>query len=129
VKTYRRRPTWEPVEYNCLENNRNPVGADGVAQVVLAGDDGFNPPSSFGASAPAVEAAPAVNPVTTASGPFGKEQMQRATAVSLGNMAWESVNVEDRRLAGGAWTWAARTPTGRWRCMAEASGKNPYCER
>lgn len=35
VKGFHREPTWNLIEYVCLENNRNPVGADGVTQVIL----------------------------------------------------------------------------------------------
>lgn len=121
VKTYYRRPTWEAVEYDPQENTRD-----------------FGPPSEGGGSAlptgavaeaPPAPAAP-VKPKPVKLGPPATvEQLQKATSLAVGNLAWETVNVQDVKRTPDKVGWVGATRSVNWRCAARADGTQPYCEQ
>ncbi len=111
VKTFRRRPDWEPIEYDRQENDRDtPAGR------------------VRGQGAPTVDA-PVVLPadVKFAAGPEAV-RLQKATANSVGAMAWEGVKVFDIQHAGKTVKWQAATRSSLLHCTAEADGSNPACD-
>jgi hypothetical protein len=120
VKTYYRRPTWESVEYDPQENTRD-----------------FGPPAEGGAStslaalaeATPVSAAPTAPKPVRLGKPATVEQLQKATSLAVGNLAWEIVDVRDVKRTADKVTWIGGTRSVNWRCAARADGTQPYCEQ
>ncbi len=126
VKTYYRRPDWEQVEYDPEENSRDFGKA--------SADDGaaFGPPPKPEGAAPASVAA-APSPAPAKPKPPGKpattEGLQKATALAVGNLAWETVVVADVKRGADKVTWNGVTRSVTWRCAAAPDGTKAYCEQ
>jgi hypothetical protein len=128
VKTYYRRPTWESVEYDPQENTRDfgpPAGGGG---------DKFGPPDAkpeaVAEAAPAVAATPLDRPRPSRPGkPASVEDLQKATSLAVGNLAWETVEVQDVQRAADKVTWIGATRSVKWRCTAHPDGSEPACEQ
>jgi poly(3-hydroxybutyrate) depolymerase len=121
VKTFRRRPQWEPVEYDTEENNRD--------FIINSGSD------APGAAAPgpvttASAGAPDRRPPASHSGkPADVQTLQQATTLAIGNLAWESVKVSDVQRDATTVKWVATTRSQKLNCTAAPDGSNPYCQR
>jgi hypothetical protein len=124
-KTYYRRPTWEAVEYDPEENTRDfgPPGADKE----------FGPPSKDAQAAEAAPVTPPAPPVQPKPVKLGKpatlEGLQKATAFAVGNLAWETVKVQDVQRTADKVTWIGATRSVNWRCAARSDGTQAYCEQ
>jgi hypothetical protein len=126
TKTYYRRPTWETVEYDGQENSRDfaPPGAE----------DKFGPPEKEGqavaaAAPPPAPVAPPKPKMDTVGKPATTEDLQKATAKAVGNLAWETVNVQDVKREGDKVAWIGATRSVKWRCNARSDGAQAYCEQ
>jgi hypothetical protein len=126
-KTYYRRPTWESVEYDPDENTRDfdPPGTEKT----------FGPPAKEGEAAEAApeSAAPAAPPVRPKPLKLGKpatlEDLQKATSLAVGNLAWETVKVQNVQRTADKVTWIGATRSVNWRCGARSDGTQPFCEQ
>ncbi|MDB5418971.1 MAG: hypothetical protein JWP50_2390 [Phenylobacterium sp.] len=126
-KTYYHRPTWEAVEYDPEENTRDFEPAGG-------GDKAFGPPNAEAETATAPPApAPAEPParpkVSKPGKPASIEDLQKATSLAVGNLAWETVVVQDVQRTADKVTWIGATRSVKWRCGARSDGAQPYCEQ
>jgi hypothetical protein len=123
-KTYYRRPTWETVEYDPQENTRDfntPVD-----------EKAFGPPGAEAPAAPEAAPAPAAPPkpqVVKVGKPATTEDLQKATSKAVGNLAWETVNVQDVKRQGDRVTWIGATRSVKWRCDARSDGAQAFCEQ
>ena len=64
----------------------------------------------------------------TAACQSSQENLQRATAMSVGNgLSPQSVNVSDVDRGMTSVTWNAATPLGRYACSADDMVRRPYC--
>ncbi|HWF00061.1 MAG TPA: hypothetical protein VG248_09725 [Caulobacteraceae bacterium] len=127
-KTYYRRPDWETVEYDPQENTRD-FDKPGAG----AADQGFHPP---GGDVQAAADAPPPPPPPTPPAPPRKpgplattEDLQKATALAVGNLAWETVTVRNVQRDPDKVTWVGATRSVNWRCGAHPDGTQPYCEQ
>jgi hypothetical protein len=127
-KTYYRRPDWETVEYDPQENTRD-FDKPGAG----AADQGFHPP---GGDVQAAADAPPPPPPPTPPAPPRKpgplattEDLQKATALAVGNLAWETVTVRSVQRDPDKVTWVGATRSVNWRCGAHPDGTQPYCEQ
>jgi len=116
VKTYYRRPDWEPVEHDGDDNER-----DFPHDVANASE--FKPAAK---SVPANYAPPAKGSVGK---PADTEALQKATSAALGNTAWESVQVSDIQRDDASVKWLATTRSAKWHCEAAPDGTKSFCER
>jgi poly(3-hydroxybutyrate) depolymerase len=124
VKTYYRRPDWESVEYDPQENTRD-FGPPGDS-----GQDAGAPAGFAEAQAPAAASAeqPASPPPPRKLGPPATiETLQKATALGVGNLAWETVQVEDVQRSADKVTWIGVTRSVKWHCTAKPDGTEPAC--
>lgn len=124
-KTYYRRPTWESVEYDPEENTRD-------FETASSHDKDFAAPAEAEpATAPAAApAAPAVRPKLVKIGkPATLEDLQKATSFAVGNLAWETVKVQDVQRTADKVTWIGATRSVNWRCAARSDGAQAYCEQ
>jgi len=113
VKTFRRRPDWEPVEFDRTENDRDtPAGR------------------TRGQAYPAPLEAPQPLPadIKIATGAEA-ERLQKATAMAVGALAWEGVKVFNIEHAAAGLRWEAATRSSRLRCTAKPDGSDSECER
>jgi hypothetical protein len=120
-KTYYRRPTWETVEYNPQENTRDfdtPPANEQELKRVLA----TPAPSPAPAAAPQPKADHVGEAATI-------EGLQKATSRAVGNLAWETVNVQDVQRTADKVTWIGATRSVHWRCSARSDGERPSCEQ
>ena len=118
VKTYYRRPDWESVEYDEHENTRDFNTADA--------DQGAETPAEAQPPAAAEPAAPAPAPRKLGP-PATIETLQKATALGVGNLAWETVQVEDVQRSADKVTWTGVTRSVKWHCTAKPDGTDPAC--
>jgi hypothetical protein len=56
------------------------------------------------------------------------EQLQKATALAHGNLAWEIVQISSVQREPDKVTWEARTRSEHMRCAANPDGSASYCE-
>ncbi|MDB5458327.1 MAG: hypothetical protein JWO72_68 [Caulobacteraceae bacterium] len=144
VKTFRRRPDWEPVEYDRQENDRDTPAGRGRGGPRAGGAEA---PAAPPAPAPVASAAPPAAPVPpvapTASAsaspaparsrPLGKPAdvvaLQKATVRAVGAMAWESVKISNVQRDPTTVKWVAATRSAQLHCTAAADGDDSVCER
>ncbi|WP_293370442.1 hypothetical protein, partial [Phenylobacterium sp.] len=126
-KTYYRRLDWEQVEYDEGENARDfdKPSPDGEATFGAPPADGGStfgaPPKADGAS-PSPAARPLGKPATT-------EGLQKATALAVGNLAWETVVVAEVKRGADKITWNGVTRSVTWHCTAASDGTGAFCEQ
>lgn len=118
-KLYYRRPTWETVEYDPGENHRDfnspPVSEQEIKQAMEAP-----------AAAP-VSASPTKPDVIGV--PATVETLQKSTSRAVGNLAWETVNIQDVKRTEDTVRWVGVTRSARWGCTARSDGERAHCER
>jgi poly(3-hydroxybutyrate) depolymerase len=121
-KTYYRRPDWEQVEYDEGQNERDfdkpPADGEATFGPALKGDAAAPAPTPVAAVAPK----PLGKPATT-------EGLQKATALAVGNLAWETVVVAEVKRSGDKVTWNGLTRSVTWHCAAASDGTRAYCEQ
>jgi len=120
-KTYYRRSTWETVEYDPQENTRDfdtPPASEQEFKQALATP--VPPPAST-----TTEQAKAVQ----MGGPATIEVLQKATSRAVGNLAWETVDVQGLQRTADSVTWIGATRSVRWRCSARMDGERAHCEQ
>jgi hypothetical protein len=115
-KTYFRRPTWETVEYDPGENTRDfdtpPANEQELKQALTA---------------PAAAAAPPAPKPDQVGEPATVEDLQKATSKAVGNLAWETVDVQEVQRMADKVTWIGATRSVRWRCTARTDGEQAHC--
>jgi poly(3-hydroxybutyrate) depolymerase len=125
-KTYYRRPDWEQVEYDGEENTRD------FGKPSPDGEAAFGPPpKAEGAAPPAPTpvAAAAPKPPKPPGKPATTEGLQKATALAVGNLAWETVVVAEAKRSPDKVTWNGVTRSVTWHCSAAPDGTGAYCEQ
>jgi hypothetical protein len=124
VKTYYRRPDWEQVEYDRDENTRD------FGKSADTGN-GLDPGAGAGGAAPAsvqIPPAPPVQPKIVKPGnPATVEELQKATALAVGNLAWETVTVTEIQRGASEVKWSGVTRSVTWHCTAAPDGSKPSC--
>ncbi len=128
-KTYYRRPDWEQVEYDGEENGRDFGKAppdDGKAFGPPPKSEAASSPSEPPIAAPPVAAQPRLSPPGK---PATIEGLQKATALAVGNLAWETVVVAEVKRGPDKVTWNGVTRSVTWRCTAAPDGTKAYCEQ
>jgi poly(3-hydroxybutyrate) depolymerase len=125
-KTYYRRPDWEQVEYDGEENTRD------FGKPSPDGEAAFGPPpKAEGAAAPAPTpvAVATPKPPKPPGKPATTEGLQKATALAVGNLAWETVVVAEVTRGLDKVTWNGVTRSVTWHCTAAPDGTKAYCEQ
>ncbi|HMA49030.1 MAG TPA: hypothetical protein VKP60_04700, partial [Magnetospirillaceae bacterium] len=117
IKTYYRRPDWEPVEHDGDDNERDfpkdLAGANEAKPVTLkGGSEPYAPPVAGSLGKPADNVA-----------------LQKATSAALGNLAWETVQVSEVQHDATSVKWLATTRSNKWHCEAAPDGTKSFCER
>ncbi len=121
VKTYYRRPDWESVEYDPQENTRDfDTPAEGGQGAALLAAQATAQPSAVTTPAPPP-------PPRKLGPPATVEGLQKATALAVGNLAWETVTVQDLQRGPDKVAWIGATRSVNWRCSARPDGTNPAC--
>jgi hypothetical protein len=124
VKTYYRRPDWEQVEYDLDENPRDFGRSPDTG-------NGSGPHAGGPDAAPAsvqIPPAPPVQPkIVKLGNPATVEDLQKATAFAVGNLAWETVTVTDVQRSATEVKWSGVTRSVTWHCAAAPDGTKPFC--
>ena len=118
VKTYYRRPDWETVEYDPQENTRDfatPTDTSQGAETLAA------------AAQASVPAAATPSRPRKLGPPATTEALQKATALAVGNLAWETVDVQEVQRKADKVIWIGATRSVKWQCEARPDGSNPAC--
>jgi hypothetical protein len=113
IKVFRRRPDWEPVEYDRAENDRDTPAGRTRGQAYPAPVEAPQPLPTDVQIATGVEA----------------ERLQKATATAVGALAWESVKVFNIEKGVASVRWDAATRSARLHCTAKPDASDPACER
>jgi hypothetical protein len=113
IKTFRRRPDWEPVEYDRAENDRDTPAGRTRGQAYPAPVEAPQPLPADARIATGAEA----------------ERLQKATATAVGALAWEGVKVFNIEHAATGVRWEAATRSARLHCAAKPDGSDSACER
>jgi hypothetical protein len=56
------------------------------------------------------------------------EMIQKATALSVGNQAWETLDISNIQQDATSLKWVANTRTRHLTCTADPDGSNAYCD-
>ena len=60
--------------------------------------------------------------------PSETEELQKATSLAIGNLAWESVKVSEIQKDGSQVKWLVTLRSNKYTCSAEANGDNSACD-